>query len=364
MATDLLDSEQINSIAGLPTDLALLRMENDSIQALAAARPRDFTKIKADLEQQITAFPQLAQGAIYRKPLGREDKCSACGATCFPDKRTGGVQQQCYKCKARDTIVQGPMKHANGLSVRTAETLAESYGYNRVRTEVTQIDDDTVKIEATFTDYQRGRIWQDSGILTKKYKGKDGSTQRTPDDRFYNLIVKAAASKHVREVILRSVNPGLKQWYWERCEEIAKNLLDDATVEKLIKAFAKYRVDVAALERHLDTPRGEWTQEHKLILFGVGTALKDGETTVWEAFGVGDPPPDETEKGGARKGAPLMKDPPADITIPQQLDALFAGFDTRKTIEDRFDQLQSAPDLPGTELDMIAAKDRALGRCK
>lgn len=310
MATDLLDSEQINSIAGLPTDLALLRMENDSIQALAAARPRNFEKMKAELEQQLTAFPQLAEGAIYRKPLGREDECTACKTKCFPDK-SGGVQQQCWKCKKEGTIVQGPMKHANGLSVRTAETLAEAYGYNRVRAEVTQIDDDTVKVEATFTDYQRGRIWQDSGIVSKKYKKKNGTTDRTPDDRFFNLVVKAAASKHVREVILRSVNPGLKQWYWEKCEEIARSvLLDDKTIDRLVAAFAKYKVDLEALERHLGVPRGEWNQEHKLILIGVGVALKDGETTVWEAFQVGDPPPDEDaekQKPGVTKGESVKK---------------------------------------------------------
>lgn len=73
----------------------------------------------------------------------------------------------------------------------------------------------------------------------------------------------------------------------------------------------------------------------------------------------------EPPKGNAREPEPEERtDPPAELTLPQQLDALFDGFTTRPLIEDRFNQLQSDPETPGTELQLIAAKDRALGRVK
>lgn len=277
MATGTLEDTQVQGIASLPPDLAILRMENDSIQALAAARPRDFMQIKRELEDQLAAFPGLAEDAIYRKPVGK-------------DQNTG---QQ---------------KYANGLSVRTAETLAESYGYNRVRTDITVIDEDTVKIEATFTDYQRGRIWQDGGILSKKYKDRYGKIQRTPDDRFYSVVVKAAASKHVREVILRSINPGLKAWYWNKCEEIAGGLLDDKAIQKIVDQFGKIGVTAEMLEVSVGRPRAAgWTQEDRVNLLGIWNAIKDGETTLYEAFGVGEPPADDSEKKGVTKAEPLKK---------------------------------------------------------
>lgn len=89
---------------------------------------------------------------------------------------------------------------------------------------------------------------------------------------------------------------------------------------------------------------------------------------------------------GARRAAPLARlpeptaampephepplearsepEPERELTVPQQLDALYEGFDNRKVILDRFEALQNAPDTPGTELEQQAAKDRALGRCK
>jgi phage RecT family recombinase len=90
---------------------------------------------------------------------------------------------------------------------------------------------------------------------------------------------------------------------------------------------------------------------------------------------------DQPRKVGVRRAAPLAMIPlapdeplpsqaetsepdPPEPTTAQKLDALFVDYSTRKTIEDRFNQLLPEPDLPGTELDLIAAKDRALARVK
>ena len=60
-ATDLAVSDQV---AELPPHLALMKMENDTIQSLAAARPRDHESIKADLTSQMVAYPSFASEAV------------------------------------------------------------------------------------------------------------------------------------------------------------------------------------------------------------------------------------------------------------------------------------------------------------
>ena len=77
----------IDAAANLPRDLAVVKMENDQIFALAAARRRDMSAIGSSLPRCQT-FPQFADDAIYEAV--RQDE-------------------------------SGKMKYARGLSVRAAE---------------------------------------------------------------------------------------------------------------------------------------------------------------------------------------------------------------------------------------------------
>ena len=247
---------QAQAIAKLPPDLAILKLENDSIQALAAARPRDMEAIKSEIESQLKAFPVLAEKAIYRKPVGKDPET-------------------------------GRMKFAEGLSVRAAEAIAEVYGYNRVRVDVSQIDDNAVKVEATFTDYQRGRIWQDAGIVSKFYKDRYGKTSRIPDDRFYGVVVKAESSRRAREVVMRSVNPGLKAWFEDCCRKVAASKLTDADVAKMIAKFGGIGVKPEHIEGFLGKPLSVGlTQQDRLDLLGIWNAIEEKETTIFEAFDI------------------------------------------------------------------------------
>ena len=247
--------EQVNAIKNLPPDLAILRMENENIQALAAAHPRDHKKIRDELVAQIDAYPSFVRTAIYSKPVGRDGQ-------------------------------NGPMKFARGLSIRAAEAIAEAYGFCRIRADVTPLDDTTVKVEATFCDYQKGRIWQDGGVLSKFYKSRDGRMTRIPDDRFYNVVVKAEVSKRVREVILRSVPPGLRSELAEIVEQRIENLLDDSTIAQIIAKFSGKGIPQEALEAQVGrTLKAGWTKEDRKDLLGLWNSLEQEETTVAEILG-------------------------------------------------------------------------------
>lgn len=254
---ELMSEPNLPAVASLPQDLAIMKLENDNIMALAAARPRNHKKIKADLLEQIDAYPSFAKAVIYCKPVGKD--------------------------------AQGRMQYARGLSIRAAEAIAEVYGFNRIRSEITEIDADRVRVEATFTDYQRGRIWQDSGIVSKSYRSRDGKTVRHSDDRFYNVVVRAEASKRIREVIIRSVPPGLRSELMELAEEKIDALLDDKTVEKIVAQFAGKGITLEMLEAHVGrSSKAGWTKEDRANLLGIWNAIKDGETTIEEAFGKSD----------------------------------------------------------------------------
>jgi hypothetical protein len=256
---------QAMAVSSLPSELAIMKMENENIVALAAARPRDHKKIKADLAAQIEAYPSFARDAIYSKPVGKDQS--------------------------------GRMQFARGLSIRAAEAIAEAYGYCRIRCEVTPIDDTCVKVEATFSDYQRGRIWQDAGILSRFYKSRGGQMVKHPDDRFYGLVVKAEASRRIREVILRSVPPGLRSELMEMAEQKIDDLLDDKTIQKIVGKFAGKGVDLPQLETHVGrTLKAGWTKEDRKDLLGLWNAIESGETTVAEAFGAS---PAATQPTGA-----------------------------------------------------------------
>jgi predicted Zn-ribbon and HTH transcriptional regulator len=288
MATGELIEHDMNAAESLPRDLAVLKMENDQIFSLAAARPRDFAKVRQELSSMIETFPQFADEAIYEKPVGMEpDRCNACGEEVFRRKGTSEPPAVCPVCRAENSVVAGKMKYARGLSVRSAECLAECYGYNRIHTDVEALPDGRVKIYASFTDYQRGRTWGDSSIVSPFYKSRRGTTERHPEDRFLNVIVKAEKSKLVREVINRSVNQALKAWFENECEKKLAQTLTDDVVSKIVAGFAAYGMTLEQVEKIVGRPKSMgWMQADRVRLLGVFNALKSGETTVAEVLGA------------------------------------------------------------------------------
>ena len=259
-----LEPSAVEAISDIPRDLVVVRLENESIMAACAQRPRDMAQIKLDLQEQFELFPESAETSIYSKPVGKGE--------------------------------DGRMKFAEGLSIRAAETLAEVYGYNRVRCDVSPLDDDHVRVEATFTDFQRGRIWQDAGIVSRVYKTRGGDERRTPTDRFYNVTVRAEGSKRVREVILRCINASLKAWYFNACKKTMSELLTDERLESIVAYFDGIGCKLADLEKIVGRPKAMgWLVADRARLHGIANAIKENETTLAEVLDEATPSGDSTE---------------------------------------------------------------------
>lgn len=338
MTTGTAELATIEAGAQLPRDLAIIKMENDSIMAMAAARPRDYAKVLGDVKAQLATYKSFAQEAIYNKPVGKD--------------------------------VNGRQKFARNLSIRAAEALAEAYGFNRVRTYVEPIDEHTVRVEAVFTDFQSGRIWSDSGILSKLYKARNGKTMRHPDDRFYNVVVKAEASKRIRECILRSIPPGLRSELELCVDEQLDKFLDEKTVEKIVAQFSGKNVTADMIEKMLGKRLTALSQEDRATLLGIWNSINDGETTVEEVFGVngatspksGDQPKtldDVVAKADPKPIADAVKQVADDATIEppgMNAEALKALDTKRRKVLGMWDGLK--PDQYGAVIKNVEGLDK------
>lgn len=316
MSTDIsTDLSQVDSIASMPPNIAILKMENESIQALAAARPRNMIAIRDEITNTLDAFPILAESAIYSKPVGKviDCRCEDCKRSFEAVVKWNSSPvdgEPCPRCGGSKTKVTGKtrQKFARGLSIRAAETLREAYGFNRIDCDIEKIDETLYKVVASFTDYQRGTVFRSAVMVPKVYMTKYKKIESIDDTRFFGLVVKAESSRAIREVVSRSINAGLKLWFEAECERRQESLLTEEGIEKMVKAFAEFQLTETELEDMLGKPRKlGWSLEDRKQLVGAYTALKTGETTVSELLGTNDKKPATPEPSKTRSepiGAP------------------------------------------------------------
>jgi len=295
--------------------MQMLRMENETMMTAAKMTPRNFERIKQDLKDLVDSFPDFARQAIYEKPCGSDGD--------------GGRQ-----------------KIARGLSVRAAEAFAEIYGYNRVVADVIPIDEFTIKIIASFTDFQRMRTYHDSGIVSRRYKQskyKGGGVGVIPEDRFYNVTVKAEKSRYIREVVNRSVNAALKAWFFDYCDEKVAEFMDETAINKMLATFLhEFGVTEDMVENYIGRPRRmQWTRDDRVRLAGVYNALKEQETTVQEAFGVEEKP---AATGRVVKAKDLNAQPEIDTatTFADKVEPATEAIDSKAVMKEINDALNAA----------------------
>lgn len=296
MSTDLapkhgVDLAQAQAIANLPQDVMLLKMENESIMAVARAAPRDPMKIVAQLQQLIDAYPAAADDAIYSKPVGTvmEITCE-CGIRYeanikWVQRKPVADREPCPQCgewkpKKQESI----KKYAEGLSARAAESIRSIYGYTRLATTTEIQEDGKAKITGVLVDYAAGNITSDERIVSPFYRTRDGQMQRIAEDRFLNLTVKSEISKLRRDVILLNTPNIVKACFRDACEQKIRGLISDEVIEqKIIPAFAAFGITPAQLDLIIGRPHAlGWKEEDRLACRKILTALKNEETTARE----------------------------------------------------------------------------------
>ena len=243
------------------TGTVMARVEHDAIITQAESRPRSYGEMLKDLKEQLAVFKQFAQEAMYAKPVGRDNR--------------------------------GKMKYHRGLSIRAAEAIAAAFKYNRCETMVSPLGHDHAKVEASFVDYQNGRIFRASTVVPKVFRRANGGTSRHDDVRFYGVVCKAEASKLLRECILRTVPPGLTGELQRCVNDQLDSFLDDKTIEKLVAEFANLGVTEKALTEWAGKRPESLDIEDRAVLVGLYNGIKTGEFKVDEIFALAGPEQEE-----------------------------------------------------------------------
>lgn len=293
MATDAIDNDEIDGeVVGqlrtaerLPQNLMLLKMENESIMAAAAIRPRNPMVIVQQLRELIEAYPAAADEAIYAKPVGKVSRveCGKCKVKYEVPKVDGDTACPACSSKEKGTIRQ-VKKFAEGLSIRAAESIRSVFGYTRMATQCEMLDNGDARISGTLVDYAAGNMTSDERIVSRRYKDYHGQIVETPIDRFVNVVVKAEKAKLRRDIILDSTPAIVKALFRDECEKKLISLVSPEQVEQvIIPAFAEYGLTREHLEQIVGRPASMgWREEDRLQLRKVLNALKSGETTAGE----------------------------------------------------------------------------------
>ena len=282
-----MDAAQAQAIASLPPEMMLMKMENESIMAVARTAPRDPMKIVAQLKELVDAYPAAAEKAVYSKPVGTitsvtcgNDKCGIKYEVSKVDADT-----ECPSCGSKIRVnMRQVKKFAEGLSIRAAEDIRSIYGYTRLATTTEELPDGKIRLSGVLVDYAAGNLTSDERIVTPFYKARGGGMQRTPEDRFLNVVVKAEKSKLRRDVILDNTPSIVKAMYRDLCDQKAAELVTPEVVEqKILPAFAAYGITAEHLGLLLGKPyKLGWMEAERIELRKILNALKNEETTVRE----------------------------------------------------------------------------------
>ena len=303
-------------------NLAILRMENETIMSAAQMRPRDSLLIVQQLTALIEAYPAAAEEAVYSRPVGsvQEVTCSKCQVKYESSWVTADTT--CPACESpakRDQHKQvKKTKFAEGLSIRAAESIRSIFGFTRLAVTNEMLPNGSIKITGTLVDYSAGNLTSDERIVSPYYKSKDGAMVRHPEDRFLNVVVKAEKSKLKRDIILDSVPGIIKALFRDECEKKMLALVSPELIEqKVIPAFAEFGITLQPLAALLGRKlKMGWKEEDRLQLRKILAGLKNGETNAKDL--LADIAGGTEPAGEVKKVSPKTLNDVADAAVAKQ----------------------------------------------
>lgn len=242
------EQEQLSNVPMIKGNEALIKMQDDTIQAMAVARPRSLKNVILSVMQEIELLPSAAEKLIYRIPYKQKD---------------------------------GSTTYVEGLSVRAAELMVNGMGYFSVTQFMEDIDDDTARVTGIAIDLQRGNKQMTQRIVSRFVKRKWG-TEHLSEDKWLQLRL-SESSKASRNAVEKLMPPSLKAAVWEKACQVSGSIAA-RDIAKVRDAFQRLGVTDEQLDKHLGRPLSQCNEKELGQLIALGKAIKDGETTVGEAF--------------------------------------------------------------------------------
>ena len=203
----------------------------------------------------------------------------------FPRNIGGAIEQAKQLCTmtpevAQDCVYSLPRggETLTGASVRFAEILLSVWGNSRAITRVTHMDHEYIYASADFVDLELNnaiRIERRRRIVNKNGNLFNSDMIQTTGN--------AASSIALRQAILQGIPSG----YWQTVYDyVQQSLMGDIktlsqTRQKVLQALSKYAVTAELVCSYLNVESvDQITQQHITALYGIGNALKAGDTTA------------------------------------------------------------------------------------
>lgn len=238
----------------------ITKAEIDQQIATAHQWPRSIAKFQKRALEMVTLDEETAESCIYSRPVGKN-----------PD---------------------GTQKFAEGLSIRTAEIVGACYGNLRVGAMLVEMTPRYVKARGFAHDLETNFASTSEVIesTVDKYGKPYSERQRV-------VVAKAALSKARRDATFAVVPKALCKGIENAARQTA--IGDASTLEKRRAAVmawvGKLGIDPARVFKALGvTGEADIGIDHLTTLTGLKTAIKDGESTIEEAF----PPIAEEKSSG------------------------------------------------------------------
>lgn len=260
------DESQVAVVQG-----GILKADNEAQQSWALAHRRDMARARAQAIAELEAFPEAAERAWYA----------------IPYKNADGTK----------TIVEGP-------SIKAATALMRNWQNCTSGSLIVGETDDRVQVLGFFFDVENNiRKFKPFNISKMGWNSKQQKAYRLPDHKLV-MAIQAGASKAERNAILSGLPQGLIDLYVAKAKQIVAGGGKNKQVEspkdriaKLYKAFEKWEVTAEMLDRWMDSQSDTIKNPQDIIvaLTGLGTAIKDGQTTVEEVFGDQKPEPEKIQ---------------------------------------------------------------------
>lgn len=243
------DTQQPLEIAGNDALSSISRAEIDMQIATAKRYPRNLMRVKNQMMSIATMDQETAEACFYSLPRGGKN-------------------------------IEGP-------SVRMAEIALSAYGNVKAGTRILSVDTGNnphAVVQAVVLDLENNvgySVEKRRRIVGKKKNGG------TPDEDDINLAVNAGSAIAFRDAVFKIVPGALVKSVFDAAKKVAVGDLKSltATRAKIIERLQKYGATPDRILAKLGLQKiEEITLEHVEILIGLGTALKDGHTSLEEAF--------------------------------------------------------------------------------
>ena len=268
----------------------VLKAENDRMDAIAIARPRNETAIKDRALELLNADPAAAESAYYSIPFKEHSREGEC---------TGKSDDSC------------PVKEeVEGIGIEGARELARLWGNCSSRVYIGDEDDDWVYLFGVFLDLETNVRTELPLAVSKVGRYSSGQAFTLYPQKLAQAI-SAGVSKVARNAIVNAIPRHISRAYYERAKELVVGS-GSIDVSKLVEAFATFEVSREMLEGFYQQKLEELPPDKRRHLRGLFTAIREELVTVEKFFGqAGGAGAEKSESGPSSDSSGVKPSPSA-----------------------------------------------------